>query len=169
MIGKKIHKPVTDSEDYTATALWCNANKALIEDRGNCYEVVALPEQTLEEAKAAKLAELNAAFTTASETAHCLSSAGFEINADDTAARNILNLIIAIETTGQETVHFCSYDNVFHEIGLAELKAMQLEIIINAQSIYQRKWLLREQINAVETVEELDAIVITFGEVVDEE
>ena len=136
---------------------------------GKWYLTGHAPKKPLEEVRAAKLAELNAAFIEASQTAHCRSSAGFEINADDTAARNILNLIIAVEATGQETVHFCSYDNVFHEIGLAELKAMQLEIIINAQSIYQRKWLLREQINAVETVEELDAIVITFGEVVDEE
>ena len=59
MIGKKIQKPVADASDYTKTALWCNANNAVIEDKGNWYEVVALPEQSLTEAKAAKLAEIN--------------------------------------------------------------------------------------------------------------
>ena len=59
MIGKNIQKPVADASDYTKTALWCNANKAMIEDKGDWYEVVALPEQSLTEAKAAKLAEIN--------------------------------------------------------------------------------------------------------------
>lgn len=59
MIGTRIVKPVEHYEKYTEAALWCNANQAMIEDRGDCYEVVALPEQTLEEAKAAKLAEIN--------------------------------------------------------------------------------------------------------------
>lgn len=59
MIGKQIQKPVVDTADYTKTALWCTSNKAMIEDKGDCYEVVALPEPTLEEVKAAKLAEIN--------------------------------------------------------------------------------------------------------------
>ena len=169
MIGKKIQKPVVDTAGYTATALWCNANKAMIEDKGDCYEVVALPEQTLEEVRATKLAELNGAFTTASETAHCMSSVGFEINADETANRNISSLIIATEATGAGSVRFCAYDNSFHDVTLAQLKTLQLEIIANAQAIYQRKWSLREQINTAETVEELEAIAITFVEGEDNE
>lgn len=61
MIGKQIQKPVQNWSEYTETALWCNANKAMICDKGDWYEVVALPEQTLEEVKAAKLAEINGA------------------------------------------------------------------------------------------------------------
>lgn len=122
------------------------------------------PVPSLEKARAAKLAELNAAFTTASETARCLSSAGFEINADETANRNISSLIVAMEATGGETVRFCAFDNCFHDVTLAQLKTMQLEIIANAQAIYQQKWVLREQINSAETVEELDTIDITFEE-----
>lgn len=128
------------------------------------YEKGYAPEKTLEEAKTAKLAELNAAFESAAKTAHCLSSVGFEINADESANRNISSLIIAMEATGEETVQFCAYDNSFHEVTLAQLKTMQLEIIANAQAIYQRKWELREQINGTETIEELEAIDITFGD-----
>ena len=64
MIGKKIQKPVTDWSNYTTVALWCNAHRAMIEDKGDWYEVVALPEPpkpTLEEAKATKLTEINSA------------------------------------------------------------------------------------------------------------
>ena len=162
MIGKQIQKPVTNWTDYTQAALWCNANKAIIEDKGDCYEVIALPERTLEETKAAKLTELATAFDRATQTANCLSSFGFEINADETANRNISSLIIAMEATGQETVQFCAFDNTFHAVTLEQLKTMQLEIIANAQAIYQQKWVLRERINGSKTIEELEAIDITF-------
>lgn len=39
---------------------------------------------------------------------------------------------------------------------------MQLEIIANAGAIYARKWTLREQKNAAETVEEPDAVDMMF-------
>ena len=136
---------------------------------GNWYEKGHAPQKPLEEAKAEKLAELNAAFTKASETAHCLSSLGFEINADETANRNISSLIIALEATGQQTALFCAWDNTFHEVTLSQLKTMQLEIIVNAQAIYQQKWVLIRQINSSETIEELNAIEITFETIAQEE
>ena len=49
MINKKIQKPVTDWSQYTEAALWCNVNQAMIEDKGDWYEVVALPEQTFDQ------------------------------------------------------------------------------------------------------------------------
>lgn len=101
---------------------------------GNWYEKGHAPQKPLEEARAAKLTELNTAFTSASETAHCMSSAGFEINADETANRNISSLIIALEASTHKSVRFCAYDNSFHDVTLAQLKTMQLEIC-NAQAI----------------------------------
>lgn len=62
MIGTKFIKENFDASDYAEAANWCNATqKARIEDKGDYYEVVAkvIPEVTLEEAKAAKLAEIN--------------------------------------------------------------------------------------------------------------
>ena len=127
-------------------------------------EINTADTPTFEELKARQLAELNAAFAAASETAHCLSSFGFEINADGTAARNISNLIVVLEETDRNTAQFCAFDNTFHEVTLTQLKVMRLEIIDNAEAIYQRKWVLRKAINAAATLEELDAIRITFGE-----
>ena len=42
MLGTKIYKNAM--KNYAATAAWCNANNATIEDKGEYYEVVALPE-----------------------------------------------------------------------------------------------------------------------------
>ncbi len=129
---------------------------------GIMYEKGFAPLASLEEAKASKLADLNVAFAAASENACCLSSAGFRINADETANRNVSSLIIALEAAGAGTVQFCAYDNNFHDVTLEQLKAMQLEIIANARAIYERKWTLREQISSCDTVESLDAVVIDF-------
>lgn len=61
MIGTKFYKNAwTDqtAKQYAAAAEWCNANMGRIEDKGDCYEVVAIPEPTLEELKTAKRAEV---------------------------------------------------------------------------------------------------------------
>ena len=129
---------------------------------GEWVESEELLKDKLEWEKTAKLDELNSTFERVSNHAHCTSCAGFEINADETANRNISSLIIAMEATGQETVQFCAFDNTFHAVTLGQLRTMQLEIIANAQAIYQQKWVLRERINAAETIEALDAIEMVF-------
>jgi hypothetical protein len=61
MIGKKLYKNnKNDMAQYTATAQWCNANNAHIEDKGLYYEVCenVIPEPTVDE----KLAALNAQY-----------------------------------------------------------------------------------------------------------
>lgn len=56
MIGTTFTKPLQDDETlpnsfkaYSQAAAWCNANNATIEDKGDYYEVVAIPEPTDEE------------------------------------------------------------------------------------------------------------------------
>ena len=48
MIGKRIIKPI-DASDYRETSIWCDGNNATIEDKGDWYEVVAIPAPTPEE------------------------------------------------------------------------------------------------------------------------
>ena len=125
---------------------------------GNWYEKGHAPQKPLDELKAEKLAELNDAFETASREAHCPSSLGFEINADETANRNVSSLIVALEATGEESVPFCAYDNTFHSLTVTQLKTLQLDIIAHARAIYAWKWALREAIAAAKTRDELEAI-----------
>lgn len=66
MLGTKIYKTdLTVADDtpeekervdnvqaqYAELAVWCNGNHAIIEDKGEYYEAVALPEVTLDELK----------------------------------------------------------------------------------------------------------------------
>lgn len=96
---------------------------------GAWYEKGHAPQRPLEEVKTEKLAELETAFNTSSQEAHCTSSVGFEIDADETANRNVSSLIVAMEANGEESVLFCAYDNTFHEVTLDQLRIMQIEII----------------------------------------
>lgn len=129
---------------------------------GTIYEngefVVFQPVVTLEDAKKAKLAELNNVFDTASKNAHLMSSLGFEINADEIANRNIEGLVLVMSDT--DTTMFCDYNNEFHTLTKQQLENLRKEIVYNSQRLYQKKWLLREQINAATTLEVLNDIDI---------
>ena len=76
MIGFKFEKPVEDDEKYAEVAEWCNENNALIEDKGEYYEVVAIPEPTVEELQAQMQKQLTDAVQ------HVLDAKAQELNYD---------------------------------------------------------------------------------------
>ena len=79
---------------YTEAAKWANENNATIEDKGDYYEVVAIPAPTLEEVKERKLSELSSAFDTwRSDGATLISSLGFEADADEKANADVNGLV----------------------------------------------------------------------------
>lgn len=108
--------------------------------------------------KSAKLAEIGAAFLEAEQTGHVLVSLGFEIDANETANRNIEGLIKVLSATGETETYFCDYHNQMQAVTLEQLKTMQLEIIGYGQRLYQKKWLLREAVNAATSPEEINAV-----------
>ena len=110
---------------------------------------------------------MNAAFISASENAHCQSSAGFEINADETSNRNIEGLVLVLKP--EESTLFRAYDNSFHEVTKEQLETMRKEIVVNSQRLYQTKWWIEAAIESAQTVEELDAIDISFETLVQKE
>ena len=128
---------------------------------GTWYEKGHAPQRPLEEARTEKLAELEAAFNTASQKAHCTSSVGFEIDADEIANRNIEGLVLVMQP--EETTLFRAYDNTFHEVTREQLETMRKEIVVNSQYLYQAKWTMEARIKAAETTEALKIIVVTPG------
>jgi hypothetical protein len=63
MIGTKINKPLETQEQldaYSQAAEWCNNNNATIEDKGDYYEVVAVPPPTQEELNAMEVERIKA-------------------------------------------------------------------------------------------------------------
>lgn len=49
MIGTKFYKSNYDKKEYAKAGIWCNSNNAMIQDKGEYYEVVAIPPLSLEE------------------------------------------------------------------------------------------------------------------------
>lgn len=154
---------------YREAAQWCNKHNAVIVDcqptkeyPNGYYEVQAIPAPTIKELRTAKLDALNSAFATVESDAWVQSSLGFKADANTTANTNIDGLIKSMTATGSETTLFCDYDNVFRAVTLDNLKTLQLEVIQNGQSLYAQKWAFREAINAAQSEEELEAVVIAF-------
>ena len=59
-------------------------------------------------------------------------------------------------------IGFMDFDDQLHEIGLQELKTLQVEISANGSNCYAQKWALRNQIQNAQNKQELDAIEIKF-------
>ena len=129
-------------------------------------EDTSTPED-LATAKKYKLMELNDALEEAktSSKSAILSSIGYQINANTTAKTNIDSLITAMTATGTEAVNFMTFDNQLISVTLEQLKKMQLELISYGNNLYARKWQLRSQIEAAETLEALDDITISYADV----
>lgn len=109
-----------------------------------------------------KISELNNAFANINKNAKIMSSLGFLIDAGETANRDINGLITVMEATGTTSTQFCDANNEFHAVSLADCKIMLLEIIQNAQALYQQKWSYREYIEIEDNVEELNNLTIQF-------
>ena len=63
MIGTKFYKPLSEETEiaYSEAAEWCNeTQQAFIEDKGDWYEVVAIPEPTPEEQQQALMEQKKA-------------------------------------------------------------------------------------------------------------
>lgn len=95
------------------------------------------------------------------------SSLGFEADSDSRANQDVNGLVTAAEAmaaaeTAETKLTFMDANNEGHQVGLAELKTLQLEIIQAGNAAYQEKWKLRAAIEAATTKEELDAIEIVF-------
>lgn len=133
---------------------------SLFASKGVALEVVKpkVPVKTLDQAKAEKSAALKDAFRRALENGRLTSSLGFDVNADETALRNLDGLVATMEDDGAATVAFCDFHNRFHDVSLDDVKTLRRDVARHTQALYQKKWALRHAIEQAETVEELDAI-----------
>ena len=126
-------------------------------------------EPDLDELKQMKLGALDGAFNeyrNSSET-FLVSSLGFKTNANVTAFDNVSGLVAQLQYANDlgyydKKIGFMDFDDQLHEIGLQELKTLQVEISANGSNCYAQKWALRNQIQNAQDKQELDAIEIKF-------
>lgn len=159
--GDEKHTPKEYEDLYKFVCEECSKDGSYrIVERDGFFFVEKIPEMTLSEFKVRKLQELNVSHEMAEDGAHVVSSLGFTIDANDRANRDIDGIL---KTIGEGTVMFCDYENKFHELNRAQCETLQAEIIQNAQALYAQKWQYRTQVEASESVEELESLEFTFS------
>lgn len=150
-----INHPLTE-QDYADdiapfVALW-EAEKARLDAEAN-------RPPTLDEAKAAKLSEIKAAFAAAEADGFVESSLGFLADATRRSIGDIEGLIDLVSSGALPTpVTFRDYDNAYHSLTLDQLNTLRLEAEGRGPLLYARKWELEAAVDAAETVEAVQAI-----------
>ena len=164
-----------DDDDYPEIAAWCNANGCYIKEitpdgEGRRFEIVEIPQKSLDAAKADKITEINAAKN------YQLNNGGLEYEEDlfaydDKALLRISGTIldwqdqisrgiVQPEDIAQpwiskaNRVHALSYDQL---IELARLLRQEVQRIVFYGTY------LEKLAQAATTLEELDAIVWDYG------
>lgn len=155
MIGTKIYK--TDMSNYTECAIWCNANNATIEDRGDYYEVVTLPLPSLQEIKAAKIAELKAQRDAAE--VEPIEYNGHSFDYDDKARDRISAAIIALELQGEgATIEWTTADNKDVKVTADDLRMVIAAVAVRSNALHTAYRKAKAQVEAAGTAEEVRAI-----------
>lgn len=150
-----INHPLTE-QDYADdiapfVALW-EAEKARLDAEAN-------RPPTLDEVKAAKLADIKAAFAAAEADGFVESSLGFRADATRRSIEDIDGLIDLVSSGALPVpVTFRDYDNAYHQLSLDQLNTLRLEAKGRGPLLYARKWELEAAADAAETVEAVQAI-----------
>lgn len=161
-IGTRFVKGDYDGDLYTQAARWCNeTQKARIEDKGDFYEVVALPDPTLDELKASKLNELRAAFD--ERVSGTIDAHDYQMQFDISDSLKMQGAIQLLETTGATEGYLTlANDETVYHVPLEVMKTVLVDMLSAYAACHARKQELRAAINAAQTVEDLDVIDITW-------
>lgn len=118
---------------------------------------------TLDELKQQKLSELKWAFEQAGAKAVVETPWGWPVDAKREDKDNVDSILEGMEATGAEVCEkFCDANNEFHAVTKADMQTIKLLIIQNGSRLYDKKWQIRDAINAASSKEELMQVEIAF-------
>ena len=160
MLGTKFYKNELETQEqldaYSSVAEWCNNNHALIDDKGEYYEVVEIPAPTLAEVKADKLAELKD-IRDAKEVAD-IQVNGYLYDYDEKARERINAAIIALDLTGG-TITWTLADNTDKEVSANDLRYVIAMVAQRSNVLHTQYRTLKERVESATTKEQVEAIV----------
>lgn len=155
MIGTKFKKDNYKSDEYVKAAVWCNNNRAVIIESGDYYEVVAIPEATLEEEKEAKIAELKQIRD--NEEVQPIEYNGKLYDYDDKARDRINAAIIALDGTTQ-TLSWTTADNQEAIVNADDLKNIVRAVAVRSNELHTKYREQKEAVSACTTAAEVASI-----------
>ena len=143
--------------NYTECAIWCNANNATIEDKGDYYEVVTLPLPSLQEIKTIKIAELKAQRDTAEVKP--IAYQGYSFDYDDKARDRINAAIIALSLQGEgASIDWTTADNQDVKVTANDLRMVIAAVAVRSNALHTAYRKAKEKVEAATTKEEVEAI-----------
>lgn len=157
MLGTKIYK--TDMSNYTDCAIWCNANNATIEDKGDYYEVISLPLPTLEEIKTTKIAELKAQRDAAEVEPIAYNEILYDY--DEKARDRISAAIIALELQGADaSIDWTTTDNQDVKVTADDLRCVIAAVAQRSNALHVAYRAAKDKVEQATTVAEVEAITL---------
>lgn len=158
MLGTKLYKGKHTNKEYADLAVWCNANGCTIEEHEDYYEVVALPEPSLEELKTAKLAELKS--TRDNLEIEPITYDGNNFDYDEKARDRINAAIIALDLAGADAkLSWTTADNTEAIVTANDLRGIIASVALRSNELHIRYRELKALVENALTKEELEAIV----------
>ena len=159
MLGTSFKKPVEDWGAYAQAADWCNAHGARIVDYPDRYEVEALPEKTLDELKVQKKQD-NAAARYKVETAGVTFN-GVLIDTGRDSQALITGAALAAMLDENYSLNWKTANGFIH-LTAPEIIAVAQTVRAHVQSCFDREGELVALVDAAQTAEDLDEIIISW-------
>lgn len=162
MFGSQIYKNNKEQmKNYTKTAIWCNKNGATIKDKGDYYEVVAIPLPSLDEIKAQKIASLKAERDTLE--VEDITVDGNTFDYDEKARERINNAIIALQASGA-SIHWTLADHQSVEVTVEDLIKVVSAVAIRSNALHVAYRTAKEEVLNAETEDEVNAVELEVAD-----
>lgn len=84
---------------------------------------------------------------------------GWKFNGDRRSKSNMEDLI---EFSDSDVITYRDYDNIFRELTKDQLRITLREHVLNGQNLYTQKWEFQNRINSAASIDELNALDLTF-------
>lgn len=143
-------------EKYSECADWCNKNNAYIEDKGDYFEVVAVPEKTLDEAKKNKHSELKSTMQAKRQSLK-VDYDDDQFDANETAQAN-MNTLLQAFNLGATSVSIRSVNEVTHTFNQAHCNELALLMADAVNKLYAEYWKYKDTLAKCETVDAVNEI-----------
>lgn len=170
-IGDKIYKnDKVAMKNYADVANACNTNQWLIVDKGEYYEITAIPAPTLDELKADKLAEIDA-WTAAKITGGFVSNASGEAvtyDSDKDTQLTMQGIALNVNTdlfaekypTGCPVRGYpaASETKQIYMLTPAQVMQWQADLSIHIGTCKQNGWAKQAEVAAAQSKKDLEAI-----------
>lgn len=156
MIGTKFFKENFDGKNYADAAEWCNANGATIEDKGDFYEVVAIPAPSLDEIKQDKIDSLKSTRDTLE--VEPITYNGNIYDYDDKARERMRIAQQALSDNNIPNQLWTTYDNTQVELTVQDFKNINTLAAKRSGELHIHYNTLKQEVLACTTNEDVEKI-----------